>query len=735
MSKKKKKKTSRPVRKPAPKPSVPKINLLERPSTETAQDPLLRRLFWGVLGLAALVMMVLAPGTGINGDDEYQVDYSEKLVAYYASAGADTSALYIEKGNMHNYGGFFDLTTGLVNEALGYDEFDAAYHNIRHWFNALFGILTMLFVGLLAREIAGWRAGILAVAFLFLSPRFLGHSLMNPKDIPFAAGFAVAYYYLVLLLRAMPKPDWRHALGLALGIALALATRAGGLLLVAYMGLFAGLDFLFRYGWKGLTQEVNKLTIYAAYILGVVAAGYVLGILTWPAALVDPIGHPLEALSAFSELGVRIRLLFTGENIMSDVTDWYYPVLWIAITVPLFVLIGFIASFFFLPQLLRRYAPLPVLLAYFATLFPVVYIIAKDSLLHDGWRHLNFVYPSLVVVAVLFWVRAEELFRKNNIVRYVLYGVLGLTMLESTVFILRNPHVSYVYFNPLPGGLQGAFGNYETDYWGVSTKQALDWMASEGILDPDRKDTLIIGTTFFYPVSRQLGELYNENVKVRYVRFSSRYNEEWDYGIFPSRFIRGAHLRANTWPNSKTVHTVSANGVPLTAVEKDEGNFAAAGEAAIKRRAFGEAAQAFRRELEQHPDNELAWLGLANASLNQGSPREAVQAAEEALRIAPENENALYLLGLAYLRAGDGASALNAFERAVAANEGFSLAYYYLGLIYQQRQNWTLALNNAMEAIRLNPRFKAAYELVASIYESQGDSQTAARYREAAGKL
>ncbi|MCB9298184.1 MAG: hypothetical protein H6559_34450 [Lewinellaceae bacterium] len=51
--------------------------------------------------------------SGINGDDEFQNDYSEKLVDYYLSFGADTAALYIEKGNMHYYGGFFDLVTSL----------------------------------------------------------------------------------------------------------------------------------------------------------------------------------------------------------------------------------------------------------------------------------------------------------------------------------------------------------------------------------------------------------------------------------------------------------------------------------------------------------------------------------------------------------------------------------------------------------------------------------------------
>ena len=73
---------------------------------ERPNDPLLKKIFqFSIIGMV-LVAGLLSLGTGINGDDEYQVDYSGKLVDYYTSFGADTAALYIEKGNMHYYGGF-----------------------------------------------------------------------------------------------------------------------------------------------------------------------------------------------------------------------------------------------------------------------------------------------------------------------------------------------------------------------------------------------------------------------------------------------------------------------------------------------------------------------------------------------------------------------------------------------------------------------------------------------------
>lgn len=718
---------------PAVAPAV--VRAKPKDAITSPLDPLYKKIFlFSTIGML-LITILLALGSGINGDDEYQFDYSEKLVDYYTSMGADTAALYIEKGNMHFYGGFFDLATGLVNRALGLDEFDQGYHDVRHIFNAIMGLLAMLFVGLLAKEIAGWRAGILALWIIFLSPRFLGHSLMNPKDIPFAAGFAIAIYYMVLMLKSMPRPNWKTVLGLSMGIALALATRAGGLLIIAYLFLFAGLDFLIKYGIRGIAVEKEALLRYLGYILGISLVGYILAILTWPAALADPIRHPLSALTEFSKLGVKIRLLFMGDNVLSDDTAWYYPILWIIKTIPLFVLAGLAGSLFILSAMLKRYNTLAVSLVYFAAIFPIIYVIYKNSILHDGWRHLMFVYPSMAVIAALFWITLEQLFKERKALKYALYGVLGLLAVDAVLFIVRNPHYPYVYFNPIGGGIKGAFGYYETDYWGVSVKQAIDWLDKEGIISPNMQDTVVLGTTFYYNVSRQTRRKYNGKVKVAYVRFNTRYNEPWDYGLFPSRFIRGPHLQEGTWPNSRAIHTITASGVPILAIEKDEEKYAYRGQQATNQQDWQQAVEAFSQEVKAHPDNELGWVGLANAYLNQRDFDQALEATQQALKVAPGTETALLYEGLAYLYKGDATKALDALQRAVKLNEEYYIAYYYMGLIYEQGQDPRSAYDNALKAIEQNPGFRPAYEMAARALRQLGDEQNARAYEEAAKKL
>ncbi len=708
------KKPAKPIR---PQAATPKAKpsafnparYLDRPSTASEQDALYKKVFMGLSIAILLITIVLAIGSGINGDDEYQNDYSTKLVNYYSTMGADSSALFIDKGKMHYYGGFFDIVAGFANKALGNEVADASYHSVRHVFNAIFGFLAMLFTALLAKEIAGWRAGILTLLFMFLSPRFLGDSMMNPKDIPFAAGYAIALYYMALFFKnLLPQTPngalWKPALGIVLGIALAIATRAGGLLLVAFLFLFAGVDFLMKNGFGGLTSNSKLVGRYAAWSIGTAVVGYCLALLFWPFAMQAPISNPLEALGEFSKLGVKIRVLFHGENLMSDETPWNYAIEWIWRTIPLFTLLGFVGGLVFLGRFFKKYQPLPVFIAVFAALFPLFYIIYKDSILHDGWRHLTFVYPTMAVVAALFFVEIESMLAENKVGKIAIYAVVGLLLAEPAYFIARNAKFPYVYFNPVSGGVSGAFGEFETDYWGVSVKPAIDWLEEQGKIGTNMKDTVTIATSFSYIGHKYADKKYGGMVKVKYTKFANRYEQTWDYGIFPSRYIKGAHLRSGSWPNKRTIHTITANGVPLTAIEQGGGPVFD-GEKALKAQDFATAITAFEAETKQYPDNELAWLKLAMAYLNTGKMAEAKAAATKSIEVAPGNTSGLFYRGLAGLYGSDLAGAANDFREAIKMDPD------------------------------MLPSIKNAYEQLAKSYEGQGNAANAQQLREAAKNL
>jgi tetratricopeptide (TPR) repeat protein len=735
-------KSGKNTSKPAPKtPNVaavqsaaPPTDHLARPLPTAPADGLLRKVFWGVAGLGLLLLLGLSFGSGINADDKFQVDYSEKLVNYYGTFGRDTSALFVKDGNMHLYGGFFEVVVGLANKALGLQPTDIGYHHLRHAASALMGWSAILCAGLLAALIAGWRAGLITLIIMLLSPRFVGDSLMNPKDIPFAAGYIMAAYNMAALLSGFPALRRWNLLGLIVGLGIAFGVRAGGLLSFAILFLFAGLHFLLKNGGLRALGNAAAWRRYALPVLGAALGGYALALLFWPFGLVSPLKNPFEALARFASLEVGVRVLYEGANRMSSTIPWTYPLKWIGYTVPLAVLLGFGGALLLLPRLLRRYQPLWVVLAFFLAIFPVFYVIYKDSVIHDGWRHLTFVYPPMAVVAALFWNELSGFFQEKKYLQWGVYALLGLGLADAGAFIAANPKMPYVYFNPLIGGVQGAFGKFETDYWAVSTRQGIEWLEAQGILRQGMTEPVVLATNMYYS-TRQLTAKYGDMVKVKYLKWEKRCDDAWDYGLYPSRFIEGATLQKGKWPPDNAVHVVTAGGAPILAVLKDNGRNCALGMAALKLNDFASAIDRLKAEVANVPDNDLAWGNLAQAQLYGGQLDDAKASAEKTLEISPLDVQATNLIGLYWIEKGDAARARAHFEQAVKKSPtDNAAAWYYLALLdYNERKN-EVALLNLSKAIQLAPNFRAAYELAAQIHESSGDPGKAAQIRAAMPK-
>jgi len=723
-----------PARKPAPATAQEPRDFLERPSVGTANDALLRKIFWGVAAAGLLILLGLSLGSGINADDKFQVDYSQKLVNYYSTFGKDTTALNIPEGNMHLYGGFFEVVTGFANKTFGLQPTDLGYHQVRHASSAALGWVAILCAGLLAALIAGWRAGIITLIIMLLSPRFVGDSLMNPKDIPFAAGYIMAIYNMAVVLQKLPETRRWNLAGIAVGLGISLGIRAGGLLSFAILFLFTGLHFLLKNGGLKAFSDGKNLKKYLAIAFGTAVAGYVFALFFWPFAMQSPLKNPFVALSKFADLEVKIRVLFDGINQMSDKTPWFYPVKWIVYTIPLAALAGFAGSIVLAPRLLRRYQPLWVSLVFVAGIFPVFYVIYKNSVIHDGWRHLTFAYPAIAVAAGLFWNELATFFSEKKYLQWAVYGALALTLVDAGAFIAANPKMPYVYFNPIVGGTAGAFGEYETDYWGVSVRQGIEYLEQQGILKPDMPEMVVIATNMYYS-TKQLTAKYGDKVKIKYLKWEKRCDDAWDYALYPTRFLDGGTLQKGYWPPDNAVHIVTAGGAPILAVLKDDGKNCALGMAAAKVGDWQTSIAKLQAEVANVPDNDLAWTNLGQAYLNNNQFEEAKAAAEKALEISPDDTQANNLIGMYWLNKKDTGRAKTQFEAAIKKEPSNPAAWYYLAVIAQSQNNSQVALANLMKAIQIAPNFRAAYEMSAQIYESQGNMQAAQQFRTALGQM
>ena len=165
--------------------------------------------FWLFIGLATVLffaMPLMSRSAGNSGDeDKFQIPQGRFVMDYFRSDGADTTCLQDvvtlngkEQGwNLKYYGCSFDVVTEWINETFGIDDIART----RHICNAFLGWLIVLFGGLIAYRMGGWRAGVFAMLLLFFSPRLLGHSFNNPKDIPLAAGIIMSIYYMMMFFK------------------------------------------------------------------------------------------------------------------------------------------------------------------------------------------------------------------------------------------------------------------------------------------------------------------------------------------------------------------------------------------------------------------------------------------------------------------------------------------------------------------------------------------------------
>ena len=106
---------------------------------------------------------------------------------------------------------------------------------------------------------------------------------------------------------------------------------------------------------------------------------------------------------------------------------------------------------------------------------PVASVIWKGAVVYDGWRHLYFVWPGLVIVGLAgtWW-----LFHRLGtlIPKVMLWVALIVALIPTATWILMNHPHQAVHFNSLVR--KDAYLSYEMDYWGGSYLQALKWLTA-----------------------------------------------------------------------------------------------------------------------------------------------------------------------------------------------------------------------------------------------------------------
>ena len=419
-----------------------------------------------------------------------------------------------------------------------------------HLLNLLFSAL--LFGAVYEMLLSHCGNGLWALAgpvFLSLNLPFLGSIPANPKDVPFGVFYFLSLSALYLYRRLFPEGrfGW-FFFGLLAGFTI--SARIVGFTLFPVM---VGYDF---YLWKaGSPKAKNRggksqakfwpwIRSNSRMWLGSFAVSQFLCVLLWPFIGRDYFKNLPLVFWLSSHFPPKFDFLFMGHMSDSLGYPWYYLPLLILLTTPLFILVFFLVSLGLSKNLKTN--PLFVLWGGTLALNLLLYFLLHPAV-YDGLRHFLYLLPLLSALASLAFI---EFFQKQPWSAWH-KAAAGLTLAASLLTVtdlVRLHPYEYVYFNELAGGFKGAYGNFETDYWVASFKEAVDWLRDNELKAAGGK------LEIFAEGDPPQTKIYTDP-RWDYVMKQ----KDADYAIVMTR----AGIKPDPQDETKVIHRVEREGAPL----------------------------------------------------------------------------------------------------------------------------------------------------------------------------
>jgi hypothetical protein len=509
-----------------------------------------------VLTLAVIVVVATYRDYGVTWDEGVQARYGELVVDYFRSGLRDRRA--DDFLSLRIYGPVFEAGAAIASGILPLPKWE-----LRHLLTALVGLLAV--PGLLgcARALREPWVGPAAAVALLTMPRFWGDLFANSKDIPFAAAFTAAMAALAALACGPGRPP-RRVLIAGLAIGGAAAVRPGGLPLLAAV-LLVALALSIR---VEPTPRATAGAAVDALAKGALALAIAWLVMTafWPWAHVAPLRHPIQAMANAASLAKVYPVLFEGRVLPSNQLPARYVAEFLLITTPLPLLalaaVGCIVAVRRQWRAPTSAASRTLLLFELWWLGPIVAATIVRPNVYDGLRHFLFVLPAVALFAGLAAVAIATAPRRAA-ARASIVALLCVALLWPLRALVGLHPYQYTYFNELVGGLAGASGRYETDYWVASYREAMLWIQDPARARPGRPLRVLVAAN---ELSFTAAEAYAgpgvELVRLTGPPLGVRLPDGFDYFVATYR-----HGMNAAFPGAPVVHEVGRDGAVFTTIK------------------------------------------------------------------------------------------------------------------------------------------------------------------------
>ncbi len=423
-----------------------------------------------LLFLFALVMGALVyRDYGMSWDEPFQRTIGN--VNYNYVFNHDPSLLTFQD---KEYGPAFELPLIFIEKWLHLTDTRDIYF-MRHIATHIFFLVGVFCVYVLVyRLFRNQFLACLAFIMIVLMPRLYAHSFFNTKDIPFLSALIICMTICQAAFRKR-KPFLFLLLGAACGI-------SGAIRMMALLPSLMICGFLVIDVVDDLVKKKKTGNGVASLLLFI--GGFCISIYAiYPFLWSGPVHNFAAVVSRMFRKDFCGWDLINGKLEISTSLPWFYLPEWFAITIPvLWLAAGVIGILLFLIHALRKPAlyitntPQRNFLLYCSCfLAPVLSVIVFKSIIYDEWRHLYFIYPFFVLMAIYFLDRLSRT-RWWTIVQ----AACVVQVLATVGFMIKYHPFQQVYFNSLVSHKDEYLRrNFEFDYWGVSAKQALNKLITD----------------------------------------------------------------------------------------------------------------------------------------------------------------------------------------------------------------------------------------------------------------
>ena len=399
------------------------------------------------------------------------------------------SSLLLELGNIPDldndwrktYGVLFDLPLSLIEILFNLTIQDAFL--LRHFLTFLiFFISTVYFFYLLKIHLKTNNfLSLLGVLILISTPRIFSNSFYNGKDILFLSLIIIATFYCLNLLKNFNKKNLFLA---CLFCAFASNIRIMGI----YLPVLTYIFYVFLPDDQKLKKNIN---FFLYFFLGYFLILYI----TWPFLWLNPLENFFLILKESASYPIHwdFEILYLGNYLSPENLPWHYFFIWFLSTTPIiFVFIILFGIFIFLKQYFNFFLKITFdnnlklwktsdqmtsLFIFLCFFIPIFLVITLNSTLYNGWRHLYFVYPFLIYLAIYGLNVISDIF--NNNFKSFFITLVVIQIISNVFFIFKTHPVQNIYFNFVSKPY--IKNNLPVDYWGLGNKKTIDFLLSQRI--------------------------------------------------------------------------------------------------------------------------------------------------------------------------------------------------------------------------------------------------------------